>query len=163
MGKTDINFKVTLLVGEQEIPLMSEIVTGASDSQDGVENGFLFKLNRESSDPPVTVYLGDMIHFIETKLSGGDLSKNPQMALISKAFPSLDPGNFNSQNQALVNIYEFTINSTTSEFLFSINIDIEGSDPSKGLIEMPGVLANWLKIENVSIAFTATKRKSLNP
>ena len=160
MSTTTINFKTTLLIGEEEIPLITEAVIGDQASQDGVENGFLFKLNRDSSDPPVTVYLGDVIQFIETKLGGDNLSQNEGMALISQAFPSLNPDNFNSENQTLINIYEFTINSTTSEFLFSLNLDIEGSDPSTGLIELPGALASWLKIENLSIAFSADKKKS---
>ena len=160
MSTTSITFKATLLVGEEEVPLLTEAVMGDDNSQDGVENGFLFKLDRDSSDPPVTIYLGDLISFIENKLNGGDLSQNPNMSLITKAFPSLTPDNFNSSNQTLINIYEFSLNSPSSEFLFSFNLDVQGSDPSTGLIEMPGVLASWLKIENLSIAFTADKKKS---
>ena len=162
MSTTSIKFKVTLLVGSEEIPLITEAVIGDDNSQDGVENGFLFKLDRDSSDPPVTIYLGDMINFIETKLNGGDLSQNPNMSLITQAFPSLTASNFNSNNQTLINIYEFSLNSSSSEFLFSFNLDVQGSDPSTGLIEMPGVLANWLKIENLSIAFSAEKKNSEN-
>lgn len=160
MSTTAISFSATLIIGDQLVPLLSEVVTGDKESQSGVENGFLFKLNRESSDPPVAIYLGDIINFIEKKLNGGDLSQSPDMALISKAFPSLNASNFNSSNQAIVNLYEFSINSTTSEFLFSINLDIEGADPSTGLIELPGVLAKWLRIDSLSIAFRATRTKA---
>jgi len=159
MSTTAISFKAKLLIGEQTVPLASEVVFGDGESQDGVKKGFLFKLDRQPFDPPVSIYLGDVIHFIESKLGGGDLSKSPDMAIISKAFPTLDSSNFNSSNQTVIDVYEFTINSTVEESLFSINVDIEGSDPSKGLIEMPAQLANWLKIENLSISFSATSKK----
>jgi hypothetical protein len=156
MSSTAINFKASLLIGEETVPLASEIAFGDSQSQDGVENGFLFKLDRQPGDPPVTVYLGDVIDFIESKLGASDLSQSPDMALISQAFPSLTPANFNSSNQTLINIYEFSINSTTKNFLFSFNMDVEGSDPSTGLIALPDDLNKWLKIESISIAFSAT-------
>jgi hypothetical protein len=156
MSSTAINFKASLLIGEQTIPLASEIAFGDSQSQDGVENGFLFKLDRQPGDPPVTIYLGDVINFIETKLGASDLSQSPDMALITQAFPSLTPANFNSSNQTMINVYEFSINSTTKNFLFSFNMDVGGSDPSTGLIALPDDLNQWLKIENISIAFSAT-------
>ncbi len=160
MSSTAINFTAKLLIGEQTVPLASEIVVGTANSQDGVKNGFLFKLDRQPSDPPVTIYLGDVINFIETKLGGGNLSQNPQMQLISQAFPSLSPSNFNPSNQTMVNVYEFSINSNSDEFLFSFNLDIESSDPTKGLIQLPGELANWVKINSLAIAFSATTKSS---
>lgn len=156
MSSTAINFKACLLIGGQTVPLASEIAFGTDQSQDGVNNGFLFKLDRQPGDPPVSIYLGDVINFIETKLGASNLSQSPDMLLISQAFPSLTPDNFNASNQTIVNIYEFSINSTTKEFLFSFNLDVESSDPSKGLIPLPGDLNNWLKIESLSIAFSAT-------
>lgn len=158
MSSTAINFKANLLIGEQSIPLASEIAFGDDQSQDGVENGFLFKLDRQPGDPPVTVYLGDVIAFIESKLGASDLSQSPDMTLITKAFPSLTPENFNSSNQTMVNVYEFSINSTTKSFLFSFNLDVEGSDPTTGLIALPGELNQWLKIDSISIAFSATSQ-----
>jgi hypothetical protein len=160
MSNTAINFKASLLIGEQSVPLASEIAIGDTQSQDGVNNGFLFKLDRQSEDPPVTIYLGDVINFIETKLGASDLSQSPDMGLITQAFPSLTAANFNSSNQTMVNVYEFSINSSTKEFLFSFNFDVEGSDPSTGLIALPGDLNNWLKIESLSIAFSATTSSS---
>jgi hypothetical protein len=160
MSSTAINFKATLLIGEQTVPLASEIAFGDDQSQDGVTNGFLFKLDLQPGDPPVTVYLGDVINFIETKLGASDLSQSPDMGLISQAIPSLTPANFNSTNQAMVNVYEFSINSTTKEFLFSFNLDVEGTDPSTGLIALPGDLNKWLKIDSISIAFSATSGSS---
>ncbi|MFZ6708067.1 hypothetical protein [Undibacterium sp. TC9W] len=157
MGTT-INFKTTLVIGEQDVPLASEIVLGQSDSQEGASNGFLFKLDREPFDPPVTIYLGDVINFINTKLGGGDVSSNSGMALISQAFPNMNPANFNASNQTLVNIYEFSLNSTTKEFLFSFNLDVEGSNPDVGLIALPPVLSNWLKIESLAISFSASSQ-----
>jgi hypothetical protein len=160
MGTTTINFKTTLVLGEERVPLASEIVVGDTQSQDGVEKGFLFKLDREPFDPPVTVYLGDVINFINTKLGGGDVATNPGMALISQAFPSLDAANFNADNQTLINIYEFSLNSTTNEFLFSFNLDVENSNPTTGLIAMPPIFASWLRIDSLSIAFSATSKKN---
>lgn len=162
MSSTAISFNTTLLVGEQSVPLYSELVMGDSGSQDGVENGFIFKLDLDSNNEPVTVYLGDVINFIQTNLDGGDLSENSGMSLITEAFATIDDPidaeNFNSGNQQLINLYEFTINSTTSSFLFSVNIDIQASDPSSGLIELPDELASWLKIECLSISFSATSK-----
>lgn len=156
MSTTTINFKTTLLIGGESVPLASEIVTGDSDSQDGVNKGFLFKLDRAPFDPPVTVYLGEVINFINSKLGGGDVASNAGMALISQAFPALNQSNFNAGNQTLVNIYEFSLNSTTDEFLFSFNLDVENSNPNQGLIPLPSVLSNWIKIESLAISFSAT-------
>ena len=156
MSTTIINFKTTLLIGEESVPLASEIVLGDTSSQDGVDKGFLFKLDRQPFDPPVTVFLGNVINFINVQLDGGDVSTNPGMALISEAFPDLDPENFNSGNQTLVNIYEFSLSSTTNEFLFSFNLDVENSDPNTGLIALPSIFSSWLNIQSLSISFSAT-------
>ncbi|PPD38102.1 MAG: hypothetical protein CTY16_20665 [Methylobacter sp.] len=164
MSTTQISFSAVLKVGEETVPLLSEIVFGDSNSQDGVSNGFLFKLNRQPEDPPVTVYLGDVIAFIEGQLGvgSGGLASNPGMDALSVLFKQPDanitPESFNSSNQLLVNIYEFTINSTDKEFLFSINIDVEGADPTKGLIALPGELNNWVKINSLGISFSATSK-----
>jgi hypothetical protein len=161
MSSTAINFKAKLMVGEQTIPLASEIVFGDSDSQDGVSKGFLFKLDRAPEDPPVTVYLGDVINFIENKLGSSNLSQNKDgMALMTQAFPSLNPANFNGSNQTMINVYEFTINSSSTEFLFAFNLDVEGSNPSTGLVPLPPEFASWLRIDNISIAFSATKKSN---
>ena len=156
MSTTSINFSTTLVISEQDVPLLSEVVTGDGGSQDGVKNGFIFKLNRQPSDPPVAVFLGDVIGFIEQQLGAGvgSLASNLQMPLITQAFPSLTTANFNSSNQTVVNIYEFSINSSTNQFLFSFNLDVENSDPSQGLISLPPVLSSWLKIQKVSVAFS---------
>ncbi|HTF03646.1 MAG TPA: hypothetical protein VK826_06445 [Bacteroidia bacterium] len=157
MSTTSINFATTLVISEQDVPLLSEVVIGDGSSQDGVKNGFIFKLNRQASDPPVTVFLGDIIGFIEQQLGAGvgALASNTQMPLITQAFPSLTTANFNSTNQTVVNIYEFSINSSTNQFLFSFNLNVENADPSQGLIPLPPVLSSWLKIKNISVAFSA--------
>lgn len=157
MSRTEISFLATLAIGEESIPLVSEVAFGDSESQDGVKNGFLFKLDRQPEDPPVTVYLGDVIDFVETKLGAGSLAESPDMSLISEAFPSLTQDNFNASNQTLINVYEFTINSTTDEFVFSFNLDVESSDPTTGLIALPSELSQWVKIEAISISFLAKK------
>lgn len=158
MSTTAINFSATLIIGDQPVPLTSEIVIGDGSAKDGVSKGFIFKLNRQPGDPPVIVNLGDVIGFIEQQLGAGSgaLANNPNMALITQAFPSLTPAQFNSSNQTLVNIYEFTLNSGTEEFLFSFNLDVQGSDPTIGLIQFPAEFNNWLNIQNISVAFSAS-------
>lgn len=166
MSSTVINFKARLLVGAGQqgyqtlIPLASEIVFGNSDAKDGVDNGFIFKLDRQPNDPPVTIYLGDVIQFIKTKLDGGDLSQTtPQTQLISAAIPSVTPGgNFNETDQTVVNIYEFTINSSKTEKLFSFNMDVEGAAPHTSFLPLPPELSSWLTIESLSVNFSATKK-----
>lgn len=160
MSSTAINFTAKLLIGEQTVPLATEIVFGTDQSQDGIKNGFLFKLDRQPFDPPVTIYLGDVINFIESKLGAGNLSQSPDMQLISKAFPAITPANFNSGNQTMVDVYEFTINSNDQESLFSFNLDMGNSDATKGLIPLPPEFASWLKIDSLSISFSATTKKS---
>jgi hypothetical protein len=167
MSVFDLNFTAELLIGGQQIPLASEIVI-SSNASDGVASGFIFKVNREVGDGPVSIYLGDMIDFIEKKLDGGTLASNPGVSdIIQKSFNStaqpgmapIDAGNFNSSNQAVINIYEFSINSSSEQFLFSLNLDISDSDPTKGFLPLPADVAKWLKVENLSITFSATKKK----
>lgn len=159
MSSTQINFKARLLVGGQAVPLASEIVVGDGQSQDGVENGFLFKLDLAPGDPPVVVNLGDVIAFVEEKLGAGagSLAGNPGVAELTSEFgPAVaSPATFNAQNQTLVDIREFTINSTTSKTLFSLNIDIQGSDPTTGLIAFPPAIAEWVRINSLAISFSS--------
>ncbi|MEL7400234.1 MAG: hypothetical protein AAFN68_06635, partial [Pseudomonadota bacterium] len=150
------------LIRRSAIPLASEVVAGNTDAQDGIENGFLFKLDREPFDPPVTVDLGAVIDFINVQLGGGDVSQNPGLSLVSQAFPDLNSSNFNQNNTTLVNIYEFSLNSTTKEFVFSFNLDVEGSDPNTGLIPFPKDFSDWLRIDSLSISFTAKSTSSTN-
>ena len=164
MSTTQISFNAKLRIGEQIVPLASEIVFGDSASRDGVENGFLFKLDRQPGDPPVMVNLGDIIAFVEKKLGAGEgsLAQNSGVPVLTQAFGDkvASSGTFNSGNSTQIEIQEFTVNSTKSKFLFSISIDIMGSDPSKGLISLPGELAKWVKINNLAIAFTSTTTKA---
>lgn len=166
MSKTQISFSAILNIAGETVPLLSEIVFGDKNSEDGVKNGFLFKLNRKDDDPPVTIYLGDVIAFIENHLGGGagNLSKNPGLTQLSKLFTqpgaTITPGDFNSGSQLVVSLYEFTINSTSDGFLFSINIDLEGSDPSVGLIALPDELNKWVRINSLGISFRATSKQS---
>jgi hypothetical protein len=163
-SQTQISFGAVIRVGQQSVPLLSEVVFGDSSSQDGVEKGFLFKLDRQSGQSPVTIYLGDMIRFIEESLGGGTgcLATSDSMASLSPCFQqpdaTIDSTNFTHDNQMKVDIYEFTINSTTSQFLFSITIDIGMADPNKGLIALPGELNEWLKISSLGISFRATSK-----
>lgn len=157
---TQISFRAVLDVGGEAVPLASEAVFGEHDSQDGVENGFLFKLDLPPGGDPVTVNLGAVIGFIEQKLGAGSgsLAHNPGVAGLAQAFGSgvAGPGSFGADNETLVDIREFTLNSTTSKTLFSISIDVHGSDPTRGLIALPPALAQWVRIQDLAISFTST-------
>lgn len=160
MSNTAFQFKATLKLGDQIIPLLSEAADGGAQSQDGVTNGFLFQLNRLPTDPPVTLRLGDVIDLIENKLGASPLISQPGFGLITQAFPSFTATNFNAQNSTLIDVYEFTINSTTKQVLFSFNLNIAGSDPANGLIVLPPVLNTWLKINQLAVCFSATGSSS---
>ena len=158
MSTATINFKTTLLLGETSVPLASETVVGDSAARDGVGRGFVFKLDRAPLSPPVTVHLGQVIDFISKKLHGGNLLQKKNMDLIHQAFPDISASNFNAENQMLVNIYEFSLNSSTSELLFSFNLDVKNANPNHGLIRLPAALTSWLRIENLAISFSATRQ-----
>jgi hypothetical protein len=160
MSTTAINFNTVLKLGGELVPLASEIVVGDNESSDGVTKGFLFKLDLKEGEGPVTINLGAIIGFIEDKLGAGSgsLMGNSNLSTMKKIFPDMESdGNpFSSQNDTLVNVKAFSINSTKAKFLFSINVDIQGSDPSTGLITFPEELSSWLKIDNLAISFSAT-------
>lgn len=167
MSTTMISFSVKVRIGEEQIPLVSEIVFGDQDAQQGVENGFLFKLDRRPEEPPVTLYLGEIIHFVEETLGAGSgaLANNPGMNTLSTLFQqptaTIEASDFNSSNNLLINVYEFTINSTTSGSLFAINIDVEGADPKVGIIALPGELNAWVKINSLGISFSTQTTKQI--
>lgn len=164
MSSTLISFKAKLRIGEQILPLASEVAFGDGDSQDGVKRGFLFKLDLGPGDPPFQIDLGAMIAFIETKLGAGSgsLQTSPGISTLQQIFPGTVSGNnFNSGNSAMVLIKAFEINSTTDEFLFNVSVDVEGADPSKGFIPLPPVLSNWLSIDRLAISFLATNGKPM--
>ncbi len=159
MSTTKISFGAVLEVGGEPVPLASEIVIGDGNSQDGVENGFLFKLDIPPGSDPVTIDLGAVIGFIEQQLGAGvgSLAQNPGLAELTQAFGAqvAGPTTFNSNNDTLVDVREFTLNSTTSKTLFSINIDIHGADPTTGLIALPPEIAQWVRINDLAISFTS--------
>jgi hypothetical protein len=164
MSTTQISFKATLRIGEQFLPLASEIVFGDGNSQDGVKNGFLFKLDLAPGEPPFQIDLGALIALIESKLGAGpgSLQTSPGISTLEQIFPgTVSSDNFNSGNSALVLIKAFEINSTTKEFLFNISVDVEAADPSKGFIPLPPALANWLSIDRLAISFLATSGKPM--
>ena len=68
MSTTSINFKTKLLVGGEEVPLITEAVFDQSDSQDGVKKGFIFKLDRDASDPPVTIQFREGYRFYRDQI-----------------------------------------------------------------------------------------------
>lgn len=160
MSKTQISFQAKVKIGEEIVPIKSEIVRG-SDSADGVQNGFLFKLDIGPDDPPVLVDLGAIVGFIESKLGSSALAGNPGVNLLSQAFPgTVTSTNFNSQNTTMVEIKSFEINSSDKQTLFSFSMNVEGSDPGKGFVPLPAELSSWLRIDSLAISMTATKPKS---
>jgi hypothetical protein len=164
MSSTQISFKAKLKIGDQILPLASEIAFGDADSEDGVKKGFLFKLDLAPGDPPFQIDLGAMIAFIEQQLGAGSgsLQTSPGISTLQQIFPGTVSGsNFNSGNSAMILIKAFEINSTTEEFLFNVSVDVEGADPSKGFIPLPPVLSNWLSIDSVAISFLATSGKAM--
>ncbi len=160
MSTTQFSFKARIKVGDQIVPLLSEIVVGSGDAQNGVQNGFLFKLDRTAVDPPILINLGDMIAFIENELGAGvgSLSKNPNLNMLEQAFPDyIGGGNpFTSKNGTQIQIQSFELNSTSKEFLFSFSVDVMSADPTQGLISLPPELASWVTINNLAISFSAT-------
>lgn len=162
MSTTQVSFSAVVKVGDQTVPIASEIVVGDGDSQDGVENGFLFKLDIAPGEPPVVVDLGAVIAFVEQELGAGSLASNPGLGTLTQAFGSgvASPDTFNSSNTTEVAIKEFTINSSTSKTLFSFSIDVHGSDPTTGLIPMPAALADWVRIDNLAISFSSVTTKA---
>jgi hypothetical protein len=162
MSSTQFSFAVKVRVGEEIIPLRTEITTGSGSTEDGVENGFLFRLDLEPGDPPLLINLGDMIAFIEKSLGAGEgsLSKNPNLDLIAQAFPDYVGGShpFTSANTTQIEVKSFEVNSTAKEFLFSFSLDVTSTDPTQGLIAFPPAVAQWVRIDNLAIAFSATKK-----
>ncbi len=159
MSSTQFSFKARVIVGDQVVPLASEIAFGDSNASDGVQNGFLFKLDLAPGDPPVVINLGQIIGFIQTKLGSGDLSQNPALPLLQQAFPGIitGSGSFTPSSTVLINIESFIINSSAKQTVFSISIGVQGSDSTKGLIPLPPELASWLNIQDLAISFNATK------
>ncbi|MGL5891064.1 MAG: hypothetical protein ACRC3B_14340 [Bacteroidia bacterium] len=158
MSSTEISFKTSLRIGDQLIPLASEIVLGDSNSQDGVQNGFLFKLDLGENDNPPTLDLGAVINFIENSLGAGSgsMASNQGVSTILGEFPYItqDGEGFNSSNTTQIQVTNFVINSTTNSFLFSISINVVGSDPTVGMIALPAELSSWLKINSMAMSFT---------
>lgn len=155
-GTTKFSFKAKIRVGSEIIPIATEVVSGGSDTQDGVDKGFIFKLDLEPGQV-VAIKLGDIIKWIED-LTGSNLTQSPGFATIKQGFPNdVSDGNFNENNTTEIDIKSFLINSTDKEKLFSISVDVHNSDPSQSLIDFPEAMQNWLKVDNLAISFTAKK------
>lgn len=162
-GTTDFTFKARLRIGDEIVPIKTEIVSGASGTQDGVQNGFLFELDLEPGEY-VTVNLDDIVNFIENKLGQSNIASAPGSGTISTNMPgSVFDENGKFKTGVAVDIQSFLINSNEQQKLFSISIDIRNTDPTKSLIALPGDFANWLKIKDLAIAFTAKKTTDTLP
>lgn len=162
MSTISFSFKARIAIDDEVIPLASEITSSSSSASDGVQNGFVFKLDRQPTDPPVIINLGQIIDFIEQKLGAGAgaLSKNPNLSFIQQLFPGSQSAPFDNTNTTLIQIQDFEINSSPSQRLFSISVDVAGSSPSGSIINLPGELASWLAINNLAISFSATTKNS---
>lgn len=160
---TQFSFQAQLVIDGELVPISTEVTTGAANTSGGVENGFIFTLDYQPGDAPVTVSLGSIIGLIEDKLGAGSLARNPNFALIEQAFPTSipGPGAFSSASPLVIAIRAFTLNSSTTKTLFSISIDVSGSDPTVGLIPLPAQFASWLRVETVAISFTATSTNTV--
>ena len=155
MSTTQFSFGATIRIGGTSVPLASEIV--ASDqAKDAVENGFLFRLNRQPSDPPVTLTLGDIIGFIEDNLGvgSGAVAQHPQASTVASTVGVT--GSLDAQNDTAVTIQSFEINSRSTSFLFSLSLDVEGTSPTGGAVNLPKELADWLTIKSLAISFAST-------
>jgi hypothetical protein len=165
MSTTQFSFKAKVRVGEQIIPLFSEVTIGSGEAENGVQNGFIFRLDLQPGDGPVLVNLGEMIALIEDKLGAGPgkLRGDPKVKLLAQAFPDYigDGGQpFDKSNDTQIQIKSFELNSSEKEFLFSFNVDVTSTDPTTGLITLPPALASWIRIDNLAISFSASKPKS---
>jgi hypothetical protein len=157
VSQTSISFAVRLDVNGMSLPLYSEVVFGDADTQDGLQHGFLFRLDYQPGDMPFTIDLGDIIAFIEKKV-GAELADNPGVALLAQAFPNqVGSSTFNSANAAEVDLNSLVINSSPTKSLFSIAVDVHDADVTQSVISLPGALAGWLAIQNLAISFTADK------
>lgn len=155
-GTTKFSFKAKIRVGSEIVPITTEVVSGNSDTQDGVSKGFIFKLDLDPGQV-VAIKLGDIIQWIEG-LTSSSLTQSPGFDTIKTAFPNdVSDGNFNKDNTTEIDIKSFLINSTDKEKLFSISVDVKNSDPSQSLISFPEVMKDWLKIDNLAISFMAKK------
>lgn len=156
-GTTQFSFKIKLLIGSQVIPLDTEFVTGAENTQDGVKNGFLFKLDLKPGEV-VKIPLGEIIQWIETKMGYGDLASNPGMGELTSAFPGdVTPGNFTEKNKTEIEIKNFLVNSSDKQSLFSISVDVQNSDPNQSILPLPEIITSWLKIKKLAISIIAKK------
>lgn len=165
MSSTKFSFKAKVKVGGEVIPLASEVAFGDTSAENGVKNGFIFKLDQKEDDDPVRIDLGAIIKFVSEKLGGGNLAENPGVTTLKEIFPKEINGDdgFDSSNSTVIEIKAFLINSSKKEKLFSINVSITGSNPDKGLISFPEEVADWLKIKNLGISFSAKKKTEANP
>jgi uncharacterized protein DUF6603 len=161
MNRLAFSFACGLRVGDQVVPLKTEYARGTGAAQTGVQNGFLFKLDRGSDDSAARVNLGDLIGLIESEFKAGDgqLANKQGVAVVQQAMPSV--GGFSRDNQAELEIQSFQFNSTSDAMLFAISVDVVGSDPKLGVFALPPVLAKWLRIDRLAIAFSALKRVAL--
>lgn len=154
-----ISFKARFKLGDEVVPLLSEVVAGAGESEDGTANGFLFRLDLAPGDPPIAIALGALIAFIEGKLGagGGSLQNSKGISTLQQVFPSqVGAKDFDGGNQAVILLRAFEINSSTKNKLFKINVDVDATDATKGILPLPDALASWLSVSSLSIAFSAT-------
>ena len=165
MSSTKFSFKAKVKVGGEVIPLASEVAFGDTSAENGVKNGFIFKLDQKEDDDPVQIDLGAIITFVSEKLGGGNLSENSGVTTLKEIFPEeiSSENGFDGSNSTIIQIKAFEINSSKKEKLFSINVSLIGADPDKGLITFPDEVSEWLKIKDLGISFSAKKKSESTP
>ena len=106
MSSTKFSFKAKVKVGGEVIPLASEAVFGNTTAENGVKNGFLFKLDQKEDDDPVRIDLGAIIQFVSKELDGGNLSENGGVTTLKEVFPGEINGEdgFDSSNSTVIEI-----------------------------------------------------------
>jgi hypothetical protein len=158
MSQLTVSFSCRIRIGDTLVPLRTVFSGGASEAQSGVRNGFLFTLDRQPSDLPVRVNLGDIVGMIENKLGAGagQLANAPGAEIAKQALPSGHDG-FDGKNQTVLEVQSFLFNTSTDETRFAIGLDVVGSDPTKGAFALPPALAGWLRIDRVGLYFSARK------
>ena len=125
-GSTNLTLKVGISIGSQTVPIKTAYVSGAH-ADAGVSDGFLFMLDLQPGQV-VSMNLSDIYSFL-TGMGFSAPTGNSNFSTVSKAFPSGSVSS-GSAGSTVINIEEFSFNSSTTKKLFSISASVENSDPA---------------------------------
>jgi len=159
MSSTQLSLQIRLDIGGVTVPLATAINAGTSLPA-GTTRGVFITLDQQPGDPPVTVKLGGIVDFIESKLGlgAGSVSGDPGASGVAQALPSGVA--FTADNAAQIDVRKFVMNVTSSGVLFAISADVHGADPTKGFVPLPAELASWLSIDSLAVSFTAASKSA---